>query len=410
MKKAGNTLKVAFRAIGRNKMRSMLTMLGIIIGVACVIATIGIGEGARVQMESQLKSMGTNFLMIFPGTTTSSGARSGWGTNSRLSESDVTAIRQECSTCAYVSASTRTVAQIVYNNKNWSTSIQGGEVDWPLIRSWNLESGEFFTDADNRAGAKVCVIGKTIQEELFGSEDPIGKVIRIRNIPFRVIGILETKGGSMMGQDQDDVVVAPYETVRKRLQGQTQTSVGVIIVSTSSNEMVDQAQNEITALLRQRHRINPDLGQEDDFMIRSQTEMLEQAERQSKTLSVLLWSIAGVSLLVGGIGIMNIMLVSVTERTREIGIRMAIGAKSRDVRAQFLIEAVVLALSGGFLGIFLGAGIQRLVARFGDWPVSLQPEAVLIAFAFSAIVGIFFGFYPARKASRLDPIEALRYE
>ncbi len=410
MKKSGNILKVAFRAIGRNKMRSILTMLGIIIGVACVIATIGIGEGARMQMESQLKSLGTNFLMLFPGTTTSSGARSGWGSDSKLNEADVQAIRNECQTCAYVSMSTRSVAQVIYGNQNWSTSIQGAEVDWPLIRSWNLEKGTFFTDADNRAAAKVCIIGRTIESELFLGEDPIGKTIRIKNIPFRVIGVLESKGGSLMGQDQDDTVVAPYETVRKRLMGARGTNIGMIMVAAVSNEQVELAQEELTALLRQRHKINTAAGQEDDFMIRSQTEMLQQAEMQSQTLSVLLWSIAGVSLLVGGIGIMNIMLVSVTERTREIGVRMAIGAKGGDIRSQFLIEALVLSLSGGIIGIGLGLAIQKAVARFGGWPISLQPEAVAMAFVFSAIVGVFFGFYPAQKASRLDPIEALRYE
>jgi putative ABC transport system permease protein len=385
-------------------------MLGIIIGVACVIATVGIGEGARVQMESQLKSLGTNFLMIFPGTTTSSGARSGWGSDSKLNESDVEAIRNECQSCAYVSKATRTVAQVIHGNQNWSTSIQGGEVDWPLIRSWNLEKGVFFTDADNRSAAKVCVIGKTIEQELFFGEDPVGKTIRIKNIPFRVIGVLESKGGSLMGQDQDDTVVAPYETVRKRLQGTRASNIGMIMVAAVSNEQVFQAQEELTALLRQRHRINPDSGQDDDFMIRSQTEMLQQVEMQSKTLSILLWSIAGVSLLVGGIGIMNIMLVSVTERTREIGVRMAIGAKGRDIRSQFLIEALVLSLSGGLFGVGLGLAIQKAVADFGGWPISLQPEAVALAFIFSALVGVFFGFYPAQKASRLDPIEALRYE
>jgi putative ABC transport system permease protein len=382
-------------------------MLGIIIGVACVIATIGIGEGARVSMESQLTSLGTNFLMIFPGTTTSSGARAGWGSNSKLNEDDVAAIRQGCGTCSYISASQRTVAQVIYGNQNWSTTVQGVETDWPLIRAWNLERGEFFTDADNRAAAKVCVIGKTIVEQLFVGEDPIGKIIRIKNIPFRVIGVLEQKGSSMMGQDQDDTIVAPYQTVKKKLMGET-TGVGTILISASSNEAVDSAQNEVTSILRQRHRIQP--GQDDDFGIRSQTEMLEQANQQSATLRVLLWSIAGVSLLVGGIGIMNIMLVSVTERTREIGIRMAIGAKGKDIRAQFLIEALVLALAGGVAGIFLGLVIQRAVARFGGWPVSLQSSAILLSFIFSALVGIFFGFYPAQKASRLDPIEALRYE
>jgi len=408
MTKTTNILKVAFRALGRNKLRSLLTALGIIIGVACVVATIGIGEGARLQAENQLKSLGTNFLMIFPGTMTSSGARAGWGTNSKLSEDDVEAIRRDVETVAYVSASIRTVAQVIYGNQNWSTSIQGGQVDWPLIRSWNVASGQFFTDADNRAAAKVCVLGQTVATTLFGDEDPVGRTIRIKNIPFKVVGVLEAKGGSTMGQDQDDVVIAPYETVRKKIMGTT--AVGSILASASSNDMVPRAQEEITALLRQRHKINKASGQDDDFMIRSQTEMLRQAEEQSRTMSALLWSIAGVSLLVGGIGIMNIMLVSVTERTREIGVRMAIGAKGGDIRAQFLVEAVVLAITGGALGIGVGIGIQKLVARFAGWPVSVEVNAISLAFVFSALVGITFGFYPALKASRLDPIEALRYE
>jgi putative ABC transport system permease protein len=406
--KSGNILKVAFRALGRNKLRSLLTALGIIIGVACVVATIGIGEGARLQAENQLKSLGTNFLMIFPGTTTSSGARAGWGSSSKLSSDDVEALRREVGTVAYVSATIRTVAQVIYGNQNWSTSIQGGEVDWPLIRSWNLSRGQFFTDQDNRSASKVCVIGQTVTSNLFGDEDPIGRMIRIKNIPFKVVGVLESKGGSTMGQDQDDIVIAPYETVRKKIMGTT--AVGAILASAASNELVPRAQDEITALLRQRHRINKAAGQDDDFMIRSQTEMLQQAEEQSRTMSALLWSIAGVSLLVGGIGIMNIMLVSVTERTREIGVRMAIGAKGGDIRAQFLVEAVVLAVTGGAVGIGLGIGIQRTVARFAGWPVSVQPNAIWLAFLFSALVGVAFGFYPALKASRLDPIEALRYE
>ncbi|HEY3348506.1 MAG TPA: ABC transporter permease [Thermoanaerobaculia bacterium] len=405
MKKSGNILKVAFRALTRNKLRSLLTALGIIIGVACVIATIGIGEGARLQTENQLKSLGTNFLMIFPGAMTSSGARTG-GSNSKLSGDDVEAIRREVGSVAYVSASIRTVAQVIYGNQNWSTSIQGGEVDWPLIRSWNVAAGQFFTDQDNRTASKVCVLGQTVATNLFGSEDPVGKMIRIKNIPFKVTGVLESKGGSMMGQDQDDVVIAPYETVRKKLMGTT--AVGSILASASSNELVDAAQEEIAALLRQRHKIGR--GQDDDFMMRSQTEMLAQAAAQSRTMSTLLWSIAGVSLLVGGIGIMNIMLVSVTERTREIGVRMAIGAKGGDIRAQFLVEAVALSLAGGTVGIGLGLGIQRFVARVAGWPVALEPTAIGLAFAFSAVVGITFGFYPALKASRLDPIEALRYE
>jgi putative ABC transport system permease protein len=406
MTKTTNILKVAFRALGRNKLRSLLTALGIIIGVACVVATIGIGEGARLQAENNLRSLGTNFLMIFPGTTTAGGVRMGMGSNSKLSEDDVEAIKREVGSLAYVSATIRTAAQVIYGNQNWSTSIQGGEVDWPLIRSWNLSQGQFFTDADNRAAAKVCVIGNTIATNLFGNEDPVGKTIRIKNIPFKVVGVLEPKGGSTMGQDQDDVIIAPYQTVRKKIMGTT--AVGGILGSAASNDMVPRAQEELTALLRQRHKIGR--GQDDDFMIRTQTEMLQQAEEQSRTMSALLWSIAGVSLLVGGIGIMNIMLVSVTERTREIGVRMAIGAKGGDIRAQFLVEAVVLAIAGGTIGIGVGIGIQKLVARFAGWPVSVEANAISLAFVFSALVGITFGFYPALKASRLDPIEALRYE
>jgi putative ABC transport system permease protein len=405
-KKAANILKVAFRALNRNKLRSLLTALGIIIGVACVVAVVGIGEGARLQAENQLKSLGTNFLMVLPGSITSSGARAGFGASSKLSEDDVDAIRKEVSTVAYVSASIRTVAQVIYGNQNWSTSIQGAQVDWPLVRSWNIGTGQFFTDQDDHAAAKVCVLGQTVVTNLFGDEDPIGKPIRIKNIPFKVVGVLESKGGSTQGQDQDDLVVAPYETVRKKIMGTT--AVGQILVSAATNDLVDRAQEEITALLRQRHRINR--GQDDDFIIRSQTEMIQQAEAQNRTMSALLWSIAGVSLLVGGIGIMNIMLVSVTERTREIGVRMAIGARGRDIQAQFLVEAVALAVTGGAAGVAAGLGIQRLVARLAGWPIAIQPQAIVMAVVFSALVGVGFGFYPALKASRLDPIEALRYE
>ncbi len=405
-RKASNILKVAFRALARNKLRSLLTALGIIIGVACVVAVVGIGEGARLQTEDRLKSLGTNFLMVLPGSVTSSGARAGFGASSKLSEDDVDAIRREVTSVAYVSASIRTVAQVIYGNQNWSTSIQGAQVDWPLVRSWNIDTGQFFTDQDDKAAAKVCVLGKTVVTNLFGNEDPVGAAIRIKNIPFKVVGVLESKGGSTMGQDQDDLVVAPYETVRKKVMGTT--AVGSILVSATTNDDVARAQDEITALLRQRHRILR--GQDDDFIIRSQTEMLQQADAQNRTMSSLLWSIAGVSLLVGGIGIMNIMLVSVTERTREIGVRMAIGAKGRDIQAQFLVEAVTLAVMGGALGVGAGIAIQRLVARVAGWPVATQPQAIVMAVAFSALVGVGFGFYPAHKASRLDPIEALRYE
>ena len=406
MTKTGNTLKVAFRALARNKLRSLLTALGIIIGVACVVAVVGIGEGARIQSEDRLKSLGTNFLMVMPGTITSSGARAGLGSSSKLSEDDVDAIRREVPSVSYISASIRTVGQVIYGNQNWSTSIQGAQVDWPLVRSWNLASGQFFTDQDDHAATKVCVLGQTVVTNLFGDENPVGKMIRIKNIPFRVTGVLESKGGSTQGADQDDLVVAPYETVRKKIMGTT--AVGQILVSAASDELVTRAQEELSALLRQRHRITK--AADDDFIIRSQTEMIQQAEAQSHTMSALLWSIAGVSLLVGGIGIMNIMLVSVTERTREIGVRMAIGARSRDIQAQFLVEALALSLTGGAAGIAVGLGIQRIVARFAGWPVAVQPSAITLAFLFSALIGVTFGFYPALKASRLDPIEALRYE
>ncbi|HEX7616924.1 MAG TPA: ABC transporter permease [Thermoanaerobaculia bacterium] len=406
MTKTGNTLRVAFRALARNKLRSLLTALGIIIGVACVVAVVGIGEGARLQAENQLKSLGTNFLMVLPGSVTSSGARAGFGSSSKLSEDDVDAIRREIPSISYISASIRTVGQVIYGNQNWSTSIQGAQVDWPLVRSWNVATGQFFTDQDDHGAAKVCVLGQTVVTNLFGDEDPVGKVIRIKNIPFRVTGVLESKGGSTQGADQDDLVVAPYETVRKKIMGTT--AVGQILVSAASDELVTRAQDELSALLRQRHRIAK--PSDDDFIIRSQTEMIQQAEAQSQTMSALLWSIAGVSLLVGGIGIMNIMLVSVTERTREIGVRMAIGAKGRDIQAQFLVEALALSLTGGAAGIAVGLGIERTVARFAGWPVAVQPSAITLAFLFSALIGVTFGFYPALKASRLDPIEALRYE
>ena len=409
MTKTTSILKVAFRAMGRNKMRSLLTALGIIIGVACVVATIGIGEGARVQAESQLQSLGTNFLMIFPGTTTSSGARSGWGSNSKLSEQDVDAIRQEVSSVSYVSASIRSVAQVVYGNQNWSTSIQGGEVDWPAIRSWNVAEGQFFTDADNRAAAKVCVLGQTVGDDALRRRGPRREDDPDQEHPLPRRGRPRGEGGLDDGP-------GPGRHGHRPLPDGPQEDHGDDLgrhdhdAPSRRRSWSPQAQDEISALLRQRHKINKAAGQEDDFMIRSQTEMLAQAEQQARTMAVLLWSIAGVSLLVGGIGIMNIMLVSVTERTREIGVRMAIGAKGADIRAQFLVEAVVLAVAGGILGIGLGVGIQQAVAKFAGWPVLVSTSSVSLAFLFSALIGVTFGFYPALKASRLDPIEALRYE
>jgi putative ABC transport system permease protein len=398
-------LKVGMKAIGRNKLRSTLTALGIIIGVACVIAMIAVGGGAQAAVQAQISSLGTNFLMVFPGVATQSGARIFTG-QSTITDDDVAAVRAECPEVAYVSPMARTGAQVVFGNLNWGTSIQGVGVEWPFVRSWNVEKGSFFGDSEVRSAAKVCVLGATVATSLFGDQSPIDQMVRIKNFPFKVIGVLEAKGGSTMGQDQDDTVIAPYTTVMKLLK--RTTKIDMFMASATSRATVDQAQQEIEALLRQRHRLQP--GQDSDFMIRSQQEIAQTADQTSRQMSALLAAIASISLLVGGIGIMNIMLVSVTERTREIGIRMAIGAKGRDILTQFLIEALALSIAGGAIGIALGIGTSRFLAWKQKWPIVLAPEAILLAFGFSAAIGIFFGFYPARKASRLDPIEALRYE
>jgi putative ABC transport system permease protein len=398
-------LKVGLKAIGRNKMRATLTALGIIIGVACVIAMIGVGQGSQAAIQSQISALGANFLMIFPGVATQSGARIFTG-ESTLTEDDVAAVKAECPSVAYVSPSSRTGGQVVAGGLNWGTTIQGVGVEWPFVRSWNVERGAFFDDSEVRAAAKVCVLGTTVANALFEGQDPVGQTVRIKNFPFRVVGVLETKGGSVMGQDQDDVVIAPYTTVMRLLKGRTK--IDMFMASAVSRSAVGEAQSEVEALLRQRHRIGP--GQDSDFMIRSQREIAQAADETSKTLSTLLASAASISLLVGGIGIMNIMLVSVTERTREIGIRMAIGAKGRDIRAQFLIEAITLSVAGGLIGVALGVAVSKFISAKAGWPILLSPAAVVLAFGFSAAIGVFFGFYPAQKASRLDPIDALRYE
>ena len=398
-------LKVGLKAIARNKMRSALTALGIIIGVACVIAMVGVGRGSQAAIQSQINALGTNFLMVFPGVATQSGARIFTG-ESTLTEDDVAAVRAEAPSVAYVSPMSRTGGQVVSGSSNWGTQVQGVGVEWPFIRSWNTSQGTFFGDNEVRSATKVAVLGSTVATALFGDKNPIGATIRIKNFPFRVIGVLETKGGSTQGQDQDDTVVAPYTTVMRLLKGRNR--IDMFMASAVSADAVAQAQTEIDALLRQRHRLQP--GQDSDFMIRSQQEIAETANETSRTLSILLASAASISLLVGGIGIMNIMLVSVTERTREIGIRMAIGAKGKDILTQFLVEALTLSIAGGLIGIVLGVGASRILAWKAQWNIALPPESILLAFGFSVAIGVFFGFYPARKASRLDPIEALRYE
>jgi len=397
--------RVGLKAILRNPMRSSLTMLGIVIGVACVIAMVAVASGATKSVQDNIGALGTNFIMIFPGSVTQSGAHF-HGAESTLTEDDAAAIRAECPSVAYVSPGMRTSAQVVAGGMNWGTNVQGVDTDWVFIRAWNVDVGEFFTEAEVRGGAKVCLLGRTVADNLFPAGRAVGSVVRIKNVPFRVVGVLERKGGSTMGSDQDDTVLAPYSTVMKRLMGASR--LNIILVAAAAPDLVDQAQEEITALLRQRHRIGR--GQDDDFMMRSQEEIAQRAAAATGTMSMLLGSVAAISLLVGGIGIMNIMLVSVTERTREIGIRRAVGAKGRHILLQFLLEAVILSVVGGGIGIGLGVLASRMIARFAGWAVVIAPHSIALAFGFAALIGIFFGFYPARKASRLDPIEALRYE
>lgn len=396
---------VALEALRRNKMRSALTALGIVIGVACVVAMIGIGQGSRASIQAQIAGLGTNFLLVFPGAATQSGARIFTG-QPTLTEDDVAAVRAECPSVGAISSYSRTAAQVVAGDVNWGTSIQGVDLEWPIVRAWSVRNGAFFEWTDVKSAAKVCLLGETVARELFDRDDPVGQTVRIKNIPFRVVGVLAEKGGSLTGQDQDDTVVAPYTTVMKLLKGATK--IDLFLASAVSRDAVEDAQKEITALLRQRHRIMA--GQDDDFVIRSQEEIARTADETSRTLTVLLGTAAALSLLVGGIGIMNIMLVSVRERTREIGIRMAIGAKSRDILTQFLIEAITLSVAGGAIGVGFGVAASRLLAWRAGWPIAVSPAGLALAFGFSAAVGVFFGFYPARKASHLDPIEALRYE
>ncbi|MEP0772901.1 MAG: ABC transporter permease [Acidobacteriota bacterium] len=400
------TYKVAFSALRRNPMRSLLTMLGVIIGVGCVVAMVAIGQGASAAIQTQIGALGTNFMIIFPGSRSASGVRHGIGSVQSLTEEDAAAIQRECPSVALAEPGVRTAGQIVVGNRNWFTTVQGTGADYPTIRAWATAKGSYFSDSDVRGATKVMVLGATVAENLFGKADPVGEVVRLRGVPFRVIGVLEKKGGSMMGQDQDDVVCVPYTTAQKRLLGITH--IHTIMVSALSPRHMDRAADEITQLLRQRHRLTR--GQEDDFVIRSQQEIASMATQMSSVLTMLLGAIASVSLLVGGIGIMNIMLVSVTERTREIGVRRALGAKRSDIRWQFLIESSLISGLGGVVGIAIGVLVARLIARLGGWPVLVQPEIVLAAFVFAGLVGIFFGIYPAAKAARLDPIEALRYE
>ena len=401
----GSTVTVSLRALRRNAMRSILTALGIIIGVGAVIAMVSIGNGAKSQVEAQIASLGQNVLLIFSGSFNQGGARSGAFGAGTLTVDDALAIGREIPNIAGVSPEVRTGAQVLANGLNWSTTIFGESADYLNIRQWPLSAGAMFTEQDERSVGKVAIIGETIVKQLYPDDDPIGQTLRIRNQPFRVVGVLIPKGLSVQGSDQDDVVIIPYTSAMKRVA--KQTMLRSINVQAMSSDSIDKAQADITALLRQRHRTTE---QTDDFTVRNQAEIAAAATATSQTLTLLLAAIAGVSLVVGGIGIMNIMLVSVTERTREIGIRMAVGAHGSDVLLQFLIEAVILSSMGGIIGILLGIGSSQLISKFNGWPVLVSTSSVVVAFLFSAAVGVFFGFYPARKAAQLDPIDALRYE
>ena len=399
-------LKIAGRALARNTMRSSLTMLGIIIGVGAVIAMVAVGQGAKIQVEAQIASIGSNMLMVFPGSTTQGGVHAGSGSAATLTEEDAKAIAKELSAVRLAAPSLRTSAQVVSANQNWSTVVSGSTADYFPIRDWAIESGSSFTQSDVDGATKVAVIGKTVVSNLFGKQDPIGQVIRIRNVPFKVVGVLAPKGQSAMGQDQDDVIIIPVSTLQKRIMGVT--NIMAVLVSANSPEETTLAEEQIKLLLHQRHHIPP--GQDDDFSVRNMADIAAAAESSSRIMTLLLGSIASVSLVVGGIGIMNIMLVSVTERTREIGIRMAVGARGRDILLQFLMEAIVLSLTGGLLGVALGVAGSKVISAFVHWPTIVSLESILLASAFSIAIGVFFGLYPARRAASLDPIEALRYD
>jgi putative ABC transport system permease protein len=399
------TLVIALKALNRNKMRTVLTMLGMIIGVGAVIAMVGLGRGAQSTIEEQVKAAGTNMINVNAGNFSQGGVRMGQGNSSTLMPADAEAIRQ-LPGVQFVAAGVNSRGQVIAGNQNWSTQVQGTEIDLPLIRNWPTKSGGFFTQQDVNSAAKVAVLGSVVSDTLFGpGDDPTGQIIRIRNQPFKVVGVMASKGQSAMGQDQDDVIFVPYTTVQKKLQGIQHINNITISAVDANTAPVAQA---ISETLRIRHKLVS--GEPDDFMVRTLEEMASVRTETTKTMTTLLAAIAGVSLLVGGIGIMNIMLVSVTERTREIGLRMAIGARGKDVLLQFLVEAIVISLFGGLLGIGLGFGLSGAAERFLLWPTSIPPQAIGMAFGFAAITGVFFGFYPAMKASRLDPIEALRFE
>ncbi|OAM90723.1 multidrug ABC transporter substrate-binding protein [Termitidicoccus mucosus] len=398
-----STIIIALRALRRNKMRSTLTALGMIIGVGAVITTVSLGSGAKATVEAQIASLGQNLITVFPGNFTTGGVRGGWGSASSLTVEDAESIKLEVPGVIGASPTTRDYTQLIAGGLNWRSLIQGESADFPSIRAWPLAYGDFYTDQDVRTTAKVCVIGNTVAEQLYPGIDPIGQTLRVRNIPLRIVGVLSAKGFNAGGQDQDDIVIIPYTTAMKRVTKRDRISA--ITVQAQNENVMKRVQNDINDLLQQRRK-----GREPDYTVVNQIEIAEAANKSSETMRMLILAVAVVSLVVGGIGIMNIMLVSVTERTREIGIRMAVGAHGKDILLQFLTEAVVLSVLGGTLGILLGFAASQTIAVWKHWPVLVSTPAVVVSFAFSALIGIFFGFYPARKAAQLDPIDALRYE
>jgi len=402
-----STFKIAARALRRNKLRSALTALGIIIGVGAVIAMVSIGNGAKAQVEAQIAGLGENVILIFSGSTTVSGIRTGQGGAGTLKIEDAQAIRREIPSVTLVSEEVASNAQIASGNQNWSTRINGESADYFDLRQWALAEGAPFTEQDVRGANKVCVIGRTTATKIFGNDDAVGQILRIKNVPFGVTGVLTSKGLSTQGTDQDDIVIMPYTSAMKRVLGGGTTLRNINAQVASSHDLAP-AQQQIIALLRQRHNIRE--GRDDDFTVRTQEEIAAAATATTDVMTGLLGAIAGVSLLVGGIGIMNIMLVSVTERTREIGTRMAVGAHGRDILSQFLIEAISLSCVGGVIGILVGVASAKILAAVKNWPSLISPTSIIAAFLVSAAVGVFFGFYPARKAAQLDPIDALRYE
>ncbi len=404
-----STFKISIRALRVNKMRSALTMLGIIIGVGAVIAMVAVGAGASQKISAQISSMGSNLLIILPGSTTAGGVRMGAGSQPTLSMGDAEAILKECPSVADDAPTLGGVAQLIAGHMNWSTGVQGTTPGFLNVRDWDLSSGRAFTQQDVKSATKVALLGQTVVDNLFGEQNPIGQTIRIKNVPFTVIGVLASKGQSAQGQDQDDTVIIPVTTSQKKLFGtQFPGMVRIILVKAKSAGDLSSAEQQITDLLRQRHHIGQ--KQDNDFTVRNLTQIMQAAEQSTKVMTLLLGAIASVSLLVGGIGIMNIMLVSVTERTREIGIRMAIGAKTWDIRLQFIIEALTLSMIGGVIGIITGISTSIVLSSISGWPTVVSPLSIVMAFGFSGFIGIFFGFYPAYKASLLNPIDALRYE